>query len=162
MRITPDLFGAFLKCPTKCFLRAHGEAPSGNACAEWVRDQNEAYRSAGVARLKERVPPEERADSIPDPPNLKAAKWRLALDFPAQAQNLESWLHALERVPSEGRGKPAQFIAVRSIFTNKLTRDDKLLVAFDALVVSEMLGREIGVGEIIHGDAPTTLKTNAP
>src|SRR5437870_9893007 len=108
MRITPDLFGAYLKCPTKCYLRAHGEGPSGNAYAEWVRDQNESYRSAGVARLKERFPQEEWADSAPDPPDLKAAKWRLAGDVPAQAQNLESRLHALERVPSEGRGKPAR------------------------------------------------------
>jgi hypothetical protein len=84
MKITPDLFGAYLKCPTKCFLRAHGETPRGNAYAEWVRNQNEAYRSTGVARLKERVPREEWMDSTPAAPDLKAAKWRLAVDFPAQ------------------------------------------------------------------------------
>src|SRR5882672_1126816 len=142
MKITPDLFGAYLKCPTKCFLRAHGEAPSGNAYAEWVRKQNECYRSVGVARLKERVPREGWAGSAPDPPHLKAAKWRLAADFPAHAQNLESRLHALERVPGEGRGRPAQFVPIRLIFTNKLSADDKLMLAFDALVLSEMLGRE--------------------
>ena len=98
MKITPDLFGAYLKCPTKCFLRAHGEVPTGNAYAEWFRNQNESFRSAGVARLKERFPQKEWADSTSDPPDLKTAKWRLAVDFPAQTQNLESRLHALERV----------------------------------------------------------------
>src|SRR6266853_6531261 len=158
MKITPDLFGAYLKCPTKSFLRAHGEAPSGNAYAEWFRSQNEAYRSAGVARLKERVPQVEWADSTPVPPDLKAAKWRLAVDFPAQRQNLESRLHAVERVPSKSRGKPAQFIPIRFVFTNKLTKDDKLMLAFDTFVLSEMLGRGVSLGKIIHGDDHASLK----
>src|SRR5439155_1880850 len=161
MRITPDLFGAYLKCPTKCFLRVHGEAPSGNAYAEWVRSQNECYRSAGVVRLRERVPQVEWADSTPDAPDLKTAKWRLAVDFPAQTQNLECRLHALERVPSEGRGKPTQFIPVRFIFTNKLTKDDKLMLAFDALVLSEMIGREVSLGKIVHGDDYVSLRVKA-
>ena len=157
MRITPELFGAHLKCPTKSFLLAHGEAPSGNAYAEWFRNQNEAYRSAGVGRLKESVPQEQRAGSTPDPPDLKATKWRLTVDFPAQAQNLESRLHALERVASEGRSKPNQFVPVRFIFTNKLTKDDKLMLAFDALVLSEMIGREVSLGRIVHGDDGAAL-----
>ena len=58
----------------------------------------------------------------------------------------------------EGSGKAAQFIPIRFIFTNKLTRDDKLLLAFDALVLSEALGREVSLGKIIHGDDHATLK----
>src|SRR6266704_3494716 len=158
MRITPDLFGAYLKCPTKCFLRAHGEAPSGNAYAEWFRSQNEAYRSAGMARLKASVPRERWAGIAPDLPDLKTAKWRLAVDLPAQTPNLESSLHAVERVPAAGRGRHAQFIPTRFVFNKKLSRDDKLVLAFDALVLSEMLGREVSLGKIIHGDDSATLR----
>jgi hypothetical protein len=71
---------------------------------------------------------------------------------------LESRLHAVERVASEGRGKAAQFIPIRFIHRNKLTRDDRLLVAFDALVLSELLGRDVSLGKIIHGDDRGTLK----
>ncbi len=71
---------------------------------------------------------------------------------------METRLHAVERVPSEGRGKPAQFIPIRFIFANKLTKDDKLLLAFDALVLSQVLGREISLGKIVHGDDHATLK----
>ena len=74
------------------------------------------------------------------------------------ATTLESRLHAVERLASEGRGKAAQFIPVRFIFTNKLGKDDKLLLAFDAFLLSEMLGREIRLGKIIHGDDHATLK----
>ena len=84
------------------------------------------------------------------------------MDLVARAQNLESSLHAVERVPSEGRGQTGQFIPTRFIFTNKLTRDDKLLLAFDALVLSEMLGRKVGLGKIIHGEDHATLKVKTP
>ena len=116
--------------------------------------------------------------------NLKAAKWRVATDVPVQTelrssrgheaqtssteinQSLltsaatvaESCLHAIERIPSESRGRSAQFIPIRFIYRNKLTQDDKLLLAFDALVLSEMLGREVSLGKIIHGDDHATLK----
>ena len=41
---------------------------------------------------------------------------------------------------------------IRFIFTNKINKDDKILLAFDALVLSEVLGREVGLGKIIHGE----------
>jgi predicted RecB family nuclease len=195
MKITPDLFEAFLKCPTKCWLRAVREPASGNTYAEWVKEQNEAYRVAETARLLSQTPP---ADSALSPPaeNFKAAKWRIAADLhcssrrqeahssiphpatpspPPADQSLvtsaatdqgcvtpigftaETQLHAVERVPSEGRGKAVRYIPIRFIFRNKLTKDDKLLLAFDAFVLSEVLG-EVGVGRIMHGDDHATLK----
>ena len=57
--------------------------------------------------------------------NLKTAAWRLAVDLPVQAGDMESRLQAVERVPSEGRGRPAQFIPLRFIFFNKLTKDTR-------------------------------------
>jgi predicted RecB family nuclease len=64
----------------------------------------------------------------------------------------------VERVPSDTPGKPVQFIPTRFIFTNKLGWHDRLLLAFDALVLSEALGREVPLGKIIHGDDFVTLK----
>ena len=76
---------------------------------------------------------------------------------------LESELHAVERVSSAGGGQHAQFIPIRFTFTNKLYWDDKLLLAFDALVLSEMLCCDVSCGKIVHGDhhARQTVKTSA-
>jgi len=76
---------------------------------------------------------------------------------------LESELHALERVPAEGWGKPTRFIPIRFVFTNKLSKDDKLLLALDAFMLSKSLKREISIGKIVHGDEHTMLnvKTSA-
>jgi hypothetical protein len=68
------------------------------------------------------------------------------------AATIETCLHAVERIPSAGRGHPAHFIPIRFIHRNKLTKDDKLLLAFDAFGLSEMLGRAVSHGKIIHGD----------
>ena len=190
MRITPHIFDAFLKCATKCHLRSLGEIGAGNEYADWVRGQDESYQREATRKLQEAVPETERVVAPPATENLKAAKWRLAVDLVAQTpdrfmdsslgadamltdathpypcplpamrgeggqrpgegslmesdvrgpgpnketcglggarpeQLLESRLHAVERVPSEGRGKPAQFVLIRFVFRNKLSKDDR-------------------------------------
>src|SRR6266516_3030869 len=197
MTITPFLFDAFLKCPTKSWLRSAGEPTAGNTYADWVLTQNESHRADGAKRLAADTPADECAIA-PEAESLKSAKWRLAVDVlvrkvdssspeprssrgheaqtcttdqsqslltsaattvEAQSKwNAESRLHAIERMPSEGRGKAAQFIPIRFIFTNKLGKEDKLLLAFDAFALSEVLGGEVSLGKIIHGDDNATLK----
>jgi predicted RecB family nuclease len=158
MQITAAFFEAFLKCPTKCWLWSQGETDAGNEYATWVKAQNEAYRIEAARRFIADVPPDECVTNPPQPENFKNAKWRFAFDFLVHGREVESNLHAMERVPSEGRGKAATFIPIRFVFRNKLTRNDKLLVAFDALVLSGLLERRVEIGKIIHGDNYSTLK----
>ena len=104
------------------------------------------------------LPEGEHAITAPAAANLKTATLRLAVDLHAEAGTMESRLHAVERVPPQGRGGPAQFIPVRFTFFNKLTKDHRLLVAFDVLALCEVLGREVSMRRIIHGDEHATLK----
>ena len=146
MKITSDLFHAFLKCPTKCWLHAAGEPRSGNAYAEWLKSQTASYVATQTARLLSESPKDESAVS-PALENFKGGEWRMATGMVVRAElnsyTLESKLHAIERIPPEGRGRPAKFVPIRFISTNKLGRDDKLLLAFDAPVLSEAVGRAI-------------------
>ena len=161
MKITRDAFEAYLKCPTKCWLRATGEPSAGNSCPEWLKAQNDSYRTTETARLIAEFANNEVARS-PAIENVMAAKWRLASTLAVQAQTdcsvLESDLHAIERVPAERQGKPAEFIPIRFVFGNKLGNDDRLLLGFDVFVLAESLGREIGTGKIIHGDNSAILR----
>jgi predicted RecB family nuclease len=165
MKITSDLFQAFLKCPTKCWLRAPGESGSGNAYAEWVKSQTGSYVATQTAGLVSESPKDESAVS-PTLENFKGGEWRLAIGTVIRAElnsyTLESKVHAIERIPPEGRGRPAKFVPMRFIFTNKLGRDDKLLLAFDALALSETTGREISISKIIRGDDRATVKVKTP
>jgi hypothetical protein len=59
MNITTPLFEAFLKCPTKCWLRFQGECDTGNEYADWVKSQNESYRIEATKQLTTGIPPNE-------------------------------------------------------------------------------------------------------
>jgi hypothetical protein len=81
MAITTDLVEAFLKCPTKCFLRARAEVETGNAYADWVRTGSDAFRSEGIKRLVAGVPPDKCATGIAATESGRSAQWQLAVDF---------------------------------------------------------------------------------
>jgi predicted RecB family nuclease len=196
MTITPHLLEAYLKCPTKCWLKSIGENSTGNAYAEWVETQNESYLADGTSRLLSGAL-RRGCTVVPETHNLKGAKWLLAVDVPGQTREsdsaelrkgrkeipsfesevpnsgseinqslvtsfsnttVESRLHAVERIPAKGPGKPVQFVPIRFVFANKLDKYDKLLLAFDALVLSETLRRKVCLGKMVHGDNHSMLK----
>ena len=162
MKTNSQLFDAFLKCPTKCFLLSRGERGTGNTYAEWVRIQNETFHRDGVKHWTAGTAQDECEIAPPMAESLQAAKWRFAANVVVSMHQLESNIHALERVRSHGRSKAVQFIPTRFLIANKLTKNDKLLLGFDALVLSEMLHCDVRVGKIIHGKehVTTTVKTS--
>ena len=156
MMITSHFLEAHLKCPTKCWLRSAGEQITDSRCAQRAQAHSESYAADEIRRLLSRTHQSECLLS-PSADNLKAGRWKLAIDVSAKTSHLQSYLQAVERLPSEGRGKPIRLIAIRFVSTNKLSKDAKLLLAFDALVLSEMLGQEVSLGKVIHGDKHATL-----
>jgi hypothetical protein len=118
---------------------------------EWVQAKNEAYRVEGINRLVAEVPDAEHILSVAAPPtkNLKTATWRMAADLPVRVPNIETRIPIVERAPSAGRGNAAQFIPIRFAWANKVGRDDKLLLAFDALALSAMLVRNVPAGKCV-------------
>jgi predicted RecB family nuclease len=137
---------------------AHGEDGTGNLYADWVRTETESYKNTGLAHLSQGFARDEIAIGLTGEIDAKTAKWRLAVDFTAQLLRIDTRIHAVERIPSLGRGKSAVFIPIRFIFRNKLNADDKLLLAFDAFALSSVLGRTVDTGKIIHGDDRTVSR----
>jgi predicted RecB family nuclease len=162
MNVLSHLFESFLTCPTKCFLRAHAEAGLGNEYADWVKSQSSTYRCQALKQLQDGLP---HGGCVFDPPSakqLKSNNWLLAVNVPANTERLTTQVHAVERVPSHNPTKPAQFMPIRFVCFNKLTKDDRLLLAFDAFVLSKATGQNINVGKIIYGDNHATVKVNIP
>ncbi len=85
MKISANFFEAFLKCPTKCWLRFTGEPTAGNAYAEWVQAQDKSYRADAAKRLIADVPANE-CDVALLVENLKTAKWRVVVDVLARIE----------------------------------------------------------------------------
>lgn len=158
MIISAPIFEAYLKCPSKCWFLFLGKKGDANLYSNFIRNQSDAYRTAGIERLRVKIQPSECVVRPSAPLNVKTAKWLLALDFIAINEILESRLHAVERISLGGQSKQDQLIPIRFLFTNKLTKGDKLILAFDAHVLSEMLGREVNHGKIIHSDSYSAVK----
>ena len=125
MIVTARLFEAYLECSTKCWLRSRAEPTAGNAYAEWAREQNETYYEDGLNRLLAMRPENDRAIAPPISKYSKDAKWRLAIDVRLQTNDLESRLHAVERIPSEGRGRTAPVCPLS--ISNSLTNSPKTI-----------------------------------
>jgi hypothetical protein len=106
MTVTSPLFEAYLKCPTKCFLKSRGEADGQNAYANWIETESETYRNNGRQHLMDRIPSGECVASSQNVGDLRAARWRFAVDFCAHAEGLSSTIHIIERVSLKGETRP--------------------------------------------------------
>ena len=158
MIVNSHLFEAFLECSTKCWLRSRAEPTAGNIYAEWARAQSKTYCEGGLKRLLAMFPENDRAIAPPISQYATDVTWRIASDVRVGMNNLDLHLQAVERLPAAGRGRSFQFVPYRFQFANKLTKNDKLSLAFDAYVLSEAVGREVNLGKITYGDAHATLK----
>jgi predicted RecB family nuclease len=157
MIVSTQLFEAHLECPTKCWLLSRAEPAPGNIYAEWVRVQKATYCDEGIKRLLAGVAESDLATGLSIEKNL-VGNWRLVVDLRLRTAKLESHLRAAERTSPEARGRPAQLVPYRFQFANKLTKNDKLSLAFDAFVLSEVVGSEVSFGRITHGDGHVTRK----
>ena len=103
MLITSHILEAFLKCPTKCWLKSAGEQIANVTCTQFGQSRDELYRRAEILRLLSKTP--NNASVIaPTVDIVKTGKWRLVVNVHAQTAHLDSYLHAVEHVPFEGRG----------------------------------------------------------
>ena len=78
--------------------------------------------------------------------NSKDATWRIAFDVRLRTNNLESCPQAVERISSESRANRRAYPLLFRI--RKQTRKEhKLLLAFDALLLSDAVGCEVNLAK---------------
>ena len=75
-----------------------------------------------------------------------------------RTENLQTHLHALERLDFPTKDKTHYFVPVRFLPNEKITKTSKLLLAFDALVLSIASGKMPPFGKIIHGRKMNIVK----
>ena len=151
MKLTSSLFGAYLKCPTKCFLWSRGEKGTENAYGHWARRQDEFYQREAGQHVRMECPGNELMNPI-GVESLKTSNWRWALDFTAETKQGSFSVQALRRDASRTEEIPAAIVPIHFVFRNKLTIHDEMLLTFDGLMMSEVLGCEVRHGEIVSGN----------
>jgi hypothetical protein len=111
MIISTPIFEAYLKCPSKCWFLFLDKKGDANIYSDFLGKRNNAYRAAGIERLMAKIQPGECVVKPSIPLNIKTARWLLAIDLVARKETFESCLHAVERIPTDGRGNPDYLFA---------------------------------------------------
>ena len=160
--VTSCLLEAFLACPMMCYLLSKGEISAGNEYTSWVLTQTESYCREGKYKLTADHPHELDSGTFKSG-RWKNAPWHFALDQIVRTQSWEVGLQAVQRVPLEGAGASAQLVPIRFVRVNKLSTSDKIVAAFEALVLAKSLGLKVGPAKIIHGEkwSAFTVKANS-
>lgn len=160
MQITEDIFQSFLQCETKAYLKFSGMVGLQREFSDWERSRVENYKQQCHGQLRSKFLEEECLISTALPRDVDKSKYRLVIGCIVSTQGLQSHIHALERSTAPENRKLTPFLPIRFVSSEKLTTQDKLLLAFDALVLATASGKLPLFGKIIHGSEQTAVKVN--
>lgn len=158
MVLDESLFDAYLKCKTKFYLKLSGNEASNPDFSNYKQNIFANYRAKVSKKLRHDF---NEADCFIGTPILKdftRNKYKFIINCLLQGNGIESHIHALEKMNTRGSRRFTPYVPLRFIPTEKITKQDKLILAFDALVVSSYLGKEPLFGKIIHGSKHSIIK----
>jgi len=149
--ITQEVFEAFLECPTKAYLKARSADSSDPALAEWQQRSRCEFRKNGWVRFRSIVPAAQLYEGSPPLHTLKQRSYRLILNCNLTSQELQGSLDGLELAPRATDGPHGVYVPFRFVSNEKVSTNDKLLLAFDAYLLSHAGSKTPRVGKLIHG-----------
>jgi predicted RecB family nuclease len=159
MLITEEIFQAFLYCETKSFLKILSIAVSKCGFKDWQQHLADNFRKKCCDKLSSDLQNDGYLISTTPSQPIESNKCRLLFNYAAQSAEIQSNIHALERLPSSfGKSKHSPYIPIRFVPGEKVTKHDKLLLAFDSLALSSASGKMPLFGKIMHGNEQRTMR----
>jgi predicted RecB family nuclease len=158
MLITDDIFDAFLQCETKAHLKRAGAVGNQREFPEWECHLIEDYKQHCYRQWRADLGEAACLVGGALPHDLANSRCRLVMDCTVRAQEMHAHLHAVERVAAPGQTNHSPYMPIRCVPREKITTQDKLLLAFDALALWAVFGQAPSFGKIIHGREQATTK----
>ena len=156
--VTNDIFVSFWHCDRKAFLLAWG-TPGHPAEIETV--QLELERVYLRQALETFLAADGEQDVVKNPPSLEASiksSPRAIIDVIASGNGMSSQIQALERMKKAVDDDDAVYSPVLFTLNEKVSRANKLLLAFNAIALSSVQGTLPSIGKIVHGSSYKVLK----
>lgn len=160
MLVTEDLFQAFLKCETKSYLKFIGLVGEQHEIGEWQQQVVQAFRQKCCVKLRSNFAEDACLSNVTHHQLLENNKYQLLTGCVIRTSEIQSLTDALERAVSPVKAKYYSFVPIRFVPSEKVSRDDKLLLAFDALALSLSSGKMPSFGKIMHGSEQKIVKVN--
>lgn len=158
MPITKESFEAFLNCETKSYLKTSGAVGDQLEFTDWQQHLSEVFTQECHIRLRSSIREDEYLSSSTLPEDLERSRYQLVFDCVVETQELKSNTQALERVSALSRSKHYAFIPIRFVPNEKVTKHDKLLLAFDALTLFTATGKMPLFGKLIYRRGQKAVK----
>ena len=160
--ITNAIFNAFLKCKMKASLLLDGAEGVDTEIPRRQQGLTSAFEQSALQRLRSQASDDQVCEGMPPLHALQTNRYSLIINPVITVPGLRAEVQALTRM-AVGRVEPRYaFCPVRCLPNVKLTRLDKLAVAFDALTLSRLTGRSPPATKIIHGPEYTTTTVHLP
>jgi predicted RecB family nuclease len=150
MPITEEIFAAFLKCDTKAYLQYSGTLGTQSEFNQRAQNQREEYKESCRDLLCAALHTPWFVGT-PDLPSLKGRCYHLVLDYVVAQSDINVRLDALVLSRVKRARLDCPYIPVRFVPSEKLSTDDKLMLALDAVAFSKVYGKTPRAGRIIHG-----------
>src|SRR4029453_18928181 len=161
MLITDDIFQAFLQCETKAHLKLAGAVGDQQELPEWERHLVEDYKRQCYRQWRADFGEAASLVGVAFTHDLDNSRCRLVMDCTVRAQEMHAHLHAVERVTAPNKPHDSPYMPIRCVPREKITTQDKLLLAFDALALGTVSGQVPRFGKIVHGCEQATAKVEA-
>lgn len=156
--ITDETFINHLHCGRKAFLKA-ARTPGETHDIERVRTNLDgAYTQQALDAYLARY---DEQEIVCSPPSLEATVVsgpRIIVNVTAAVGNVRSRVQLLQRVEHGGGNGVPSYVPVMFVRNNKITQQDKLLLAFRAHALALALGVLPAEARIVHGDEYRVLK----
>jgi predicted RecB family nuclease len=156
--VTNDIFISHLNCKRKAYLKAAGRSGEQSDFEGVQLGLDRAYLTHALVAF---LGPYGDAGVVRDSPSLEAAlrgQPRVIINATAEADGIHSRIHALEQVGAAGCRNPPTYTPVLFVRNEKVTRQDKLLLALNALALSASQGQPPDVARIVHGAGHKALR----
>jgi hypothetical protein len=134
MLVTDDIFHAFLQCETKARLKRVGTVGDQQEFPEWERYLVEDYKRQCYRQWRADCGEATCLEGGAFPHDLDHSGCRFVMDCTVRAQEMQAHLHAVEQVAAPDKPNYSLYMPIRCVPREKITTQDKLLLAFDALV----------------------------
>jgi len=156
--ITKIIFQSFLRCEMKAYLACSRTVEEQCNFADYYQRLAEKYKNKSSAYLISKCSENEYKIGASFPKHFDDKRLRFLIDCEAHGEQLISHIDAVERLLSAGEKNTQNYIPINFVSSEKITKYEKLMLSFDALVLFCASGELPLFGKIIHGSQLRTDK----
>jgi predicted RecB family nuclease len=160
MTITNRLFAASIRCGLKFHYLATDHQGTPSEYGLVLEDLDRRYRENVLVRFQHELDPSEVVSNPASILEAVAKAPKLTVDASLVNGRFSIDSVVLKKISNDDRSGQSDYVPLLFLHCEKINRHDKLLLAFQALVLSEVLGDLPAFGTIIHGHDAKPSRVN--